>query len=127
MTAKFVWNELITPDQDISGEFFCRLFNREQQAIDIGTQGMYTIFKENGNDIAGMMNPATDFSKSRPSFWSAYIEVDDVDTYVNKVEGLGGTIIAPPENVQNVGRICMISDPNGAPVCLITSANMQTE
>lgn len=122
MTAKFVWNELITPDQDVSGAFFSKLFGWQRQEVDMGTQGTYTLFQDDGNDVAGMMNPATAYSRSRPSFWSAYIEVDDIDSYVAKVEELGGTIIAQPEDIPNVGRVCMISDPRGAPVCLMTSA-----
>jgi len=122
MTAKFVWNELVTPDQDVSGEFFSKLLGWERQEVDMGPQGTYTLFQDEGNDVAGMMNPATEFSRSRPSFWSAYIEVDDVDSYAAKVEELGGTIIAQPEDIPNVGRVCMISDPNGAPVCLMASA-----
>ncbi len=120
MSAKFIWNELVTPDQQVSGEFFSKLFGWERNVVHVGAHGAYTLFQEDGKDVAGMMNPATDYSRSRPPFWAAYIEVDDVDRYVAKVEELGGTIIAPPEDIPNVGRVCMIADPKGAPVCLIT-------
>jgi predicted enzyme related to lactoylglutathione lyase len=127
MGAKFIWNELVTPDQEVSGEFFSKLFGWERHVVHVGTHGAYTLFQEDGKDVAGMMNPATDYSRSRPPFWAGYIEVDDIDAYVAKVEELGGTIIAPPEDIPNVGRVCMISDPEGAPVCLMTSAKPQSE
>lgn len=127
MSAKFIWNELVTSDQNASGDFFSKLFGWERQEVDMGPQGTYTLFQENGTDVAGMMNPATDYSRSRPPFWSAYIEVDDVDGYVARVEELGGTIIAPPEDIPNVGRVCMIADPKGAPVCLMAPAASPVE
>lgn len=122
MSAKFVWNELITSNQKASGDFFCELFGWERQEVDMGPMGVYTLFKEDGDDVAGMMDPLTDYSQSRPPFWSAYIQVDDVDAYAAKAEELGGMIIAPPENVPNVGRVCMLADPEGAPVCLMAPA-----
>ena len=127
MTAKFIWNELVTSDQNTSGEFFSKLFGWERQEIDTGAQGTYTLFQEDGQDVAGMMNPATDYSRSRPPFWAGYIEVDDVDAYVSKVEELGGNIIAPPEDIPNVGRVCMISDPSGAPICLMAPEALPAE
>lgn len=127
MSAKFIWNELITSDQQVSSDFFSKLFGWERHEVDVGPQGTYTLFQENGNDVAGMMGPATDYSRSRPPFWSAYIEVDDVDAYVARVEELGGTIIAPPEDIPNVGRVCMITGPEGAPVCLMAPATPPNE
>ena len=123
MGARFVWNELITSDQKASGDFFCALFGWERQQVDIGPQGTYTLFRQDGQDVAGMMNPATDYSRSRPPFWSAYIQVDGIDSCVAKVEALGGAVIAPPQDIPDVGRIGMISDPGGAPVCLMTPKN----
>jgi len=123
MSAKFIGNELITSDQKASGDFFCELLGWERHEVDMGPMGIYTLFKEEGEDVAGMMGPLTDYSRSRPSFWSAYIQVDDVDDCAAKVEALGGTIIAPPENVPDVGRVCMLTGPEGAPVCLMSPAD----
>jgi len=115
-----IWNELITSDQEKCGEFFGKLLGWTQKAIDMGPLGTYTVFRQNGTDVAGMMNPATDYSRSRPPFWSAYIAVDDVDACLARVGELGGTIVAPAEDVPGVGRVCMLADPTGAPVCLMT-------
>jgi predicted enzyme related to lactoylglutathione lyase len=127
MNAKFIWSELITPDQKASGDFFSALFGWDRQELDMGSKGTYTLFQEDGRDIAGMMNPATEYSRSRPPFWSSYIEVDDVDACAAKIEELGGTIIAPPENIPNVGRVCMFAEPMGAPVCLMAPEAPSTE
>ena len=127
MSTKFIWNELVTPDQESSGTFFSELLGWERYEIDLGSQGTYTLFREDGANVAGMMNPVTDYSKERPPFWSGYIQVDDVDEHAIKAEELGGVVLSPPEDVPNVGRVCMIADPKGAPVCLMTPIRKDKE
>ena len=120
MTASFVWNELVAGDQEACGDFYSNLLGWSRKEMDMGPLGTYTVFQQNGQDVAGMMNPATEFSRGRPSFWSAYIAVDDIDACAARVIELGGEIIAPPEDIPEVGRVCMLTDPSGAPVCLMT-------
>ena len=127
MSTKFIWNELITTDQRTSGDFFAGLFGWERQEVDMGPLGTYTLFLEDGGSVAGMMNPATDYSRSRSPFWCGYIEVDDVDSYAAKVEKLGGAIIAQPEDIPDIGRVCMVAGPEGAPICLMTPATSPGE
>jgi predicted enzyme related to lactoylglutathione lyase len=66
------------------------------------------------------MNPTTDYSRSRPSWWQAFIAVSDADACAAHVGELGGTIIEPPHDVPGVGRACMLADPSAAVVQLIT-------
>ena len=118
--ARFVWNELVTKDQSACGEFYTNLLGWDRRDVDMGPLGTYTVFQQDGNDVAGMMSPATEYSKDRPPFWSAYIAVEDIDACVDRVTELGGRIIAAPEDIPDVGRVCMLTDPSGAPVCLMT-------
>ena len=76
--AKFIWNELVTTDQEARGEFYSSLFGWTRNEMDMGPLGTYTIFQANGEDVAGMMDPATEFSRSRPAFGSPYIAVGNV-------------------------------------------------
>lgn len=121
--ATFIWNELITTDQEICGEFYSALLGWARKKVDIGPNSTYTLFQQNGKDVAGMMNPATEHSCSRPPFWSAYIAVDDIDACATRVAELGGQVIAEPEDIPGVGRVCMLTDPVGAPVCLMTPSS----
>lgn len=118
--ATFIWNELVTTDQEKCGTFYSALLGWTRKKIDMGPIGSYTLFQLNGEDVAGMMDPATDFSRSRPPFWSAYIAVDDINACAARVTELGGQLIAEPEDIPDVGRVCMLCDPSGAPVCLMT-------
>ncbi len=118
----FMWNQLVTADQKKSGDFYSELLGWSRREIPAGPFGVYTIFDQNGKDVGGMMNPTTDYSKSRPSWWQAFIAVADVDACAARVAELGGTVIEPPHDVPGVGRACLLADPMGAPVQLITAA-----
>ena len=56
----FIWHELVTSDQEISGAFFSQLLGWERKQVDAGEFGAYTLFQKNGQDVAGMMNPTPD-------------------------------------------------------------------
>ena len=118
----FLWNELETPDQKTAGEFYTRLLGWTRHEVDAGPFGVYTLFQRNEKDVAGMMNPTTDYSRSRGPVWNAYVAVDDVDASAARVPELGGSLIVPPHDVPDVGRVCMLADPTGAVILLMTPA-----
>lgn len=115
----FIWNELDTADQEKSGSFFCKLLGWTLKKVDAGEFGVYTIFQKQGHDLAGMMNP-TPLSPSGESRWQTYIAVDDVDECAAQTIKLGGKVIVPPHEVVDFGRVCLIADPTGATVPLVT-------
>ena len=116
----FMWNQLVTVDQKKSGDSYCEILGWSRQEVAAGPFGMYTIFHKDGKDVGGMMNPTTDYSRSRPSWWQAFIAVADVDACASRVVQLGGTVIEPPHDIPSVGRACMVADPMGAAVQMIT-------
>ena len=114
----FIWQELVTPDQETSGTFFCKLLGWSITKVDVGEFGTYTLFQKDGQDIAGMMNPTPD-TPGEGSYWHSYIAVDDIDNCAKQAIELGGKVIVPPHDVPDVGRICAVSDPTGAIVHLM--------
>lgn len=42
-----------------------------------------------------------------------YVEVDDIDAVLAKVESLGGTIVMPKEMIPEVGLVAMIQETEG--------------
>ena len=116
--SPFVWHELVTPDREKSGDFFCNLLGWSRKEVDAGQFGTYTLFQIDGKDIAGMMNPTSDTPGSG-SYWHSYIAVDNVDECARQAHGLGGAVIVPPHEVPDVGRICVLADPTGALVYLM--------
>lgn len=109
----FIWHELVTPDQKKSGAFFSQLFGWTCKETDAGPYGIYTLFQEDGQDVAGMMNPTPD-TPTKGAFWHSYIAVKDVDACARLAPALGGSVVVPPQDVPDVGRICIVADPTGA-------------
>lgn len=116
----FVWHELVTLDQKKSGAFFNQLFGWKLEEIDSGEFGMYTLFKHQGRNIAGMVNPTPD-TQGTPPNWHFYIAVENVDKCADQAVLLGGKVLVPPRDALDVVRICVISDPTGAVVHLMQS------
>ena len=113
----FIWQELVTPDQKTSGAFYSKLFGWTTKEVDAGEYGSYTIFKKDGQSIAGMMNSSSD-TVGKGSYWHPYIAVEDIEECVIQSTLLGGKVIMPPHHVPDEGWVCVISDPNGAVVHL---------
>lgn len=120
--SPFIWQELVTPDQDTSGAFFSQLLGWTLKKVDAGEFGTYTLFQKEGEDIAGMMNPTPD-TPGKGSYWHSYIAVEDVDNCAKQTTELGGTVLVAPHDVPDVGRICVVSDPTGAAVHLMQPEN----
>ena len=114
----FIWQELVTPDQDTSGTFFCKSLGWSLKKVDAGEFGTYTLFQKEGKDIAGMMNP-TPNTPDVGSCWHSYIAVEDVDICAEQTVELGGKVLVSPHDVPDVGRICAVSDPTGAVIHLM--------
>ena len=58
--------------------------------------------------------------------WSGYVSVDDVDGDAARVIAAGGAIARGPEDIPNVGRFAVATDPGGA-VFLLFKPNTQEE
>ncbi len=114
----FGWFELMTTDQEAAKSFYAELFGWETQ--DYPMEGMsYTLLKVNGDETGGIMKQPPECGPMPPC-WGIYITVDDVDATAAKVEQLGGKILRPPMDIPNIGRFCVLQDPQGAVLCAIT-------
>lgn len=114
----FIWQELVTPDQETSGAFYSKLFGWSMKQVDAGDYGTYTLFKKDGQNIAGMMNTTAD-TPGEGSYWHAYIAVEDIEDCVKQTTRLGGKVLVPPHHIPDEGRVCAIADPKGAIVHLM--------
>jgi predicted enzyme related to lactoylglutathione lyase len=48
-----------------------------------------------------------------PPGWFGYIGVDDVDAAVARIQSAGGSVHMPPTDIEGVGRLAMVADPQG--------------
>lgn len=118
-SGKFCWNELMTRDVEGSKNFYSALLG--WKPADMPNAGItYTLWKQGEADAGGMMEMPKDVPAQVPPHWMAYVAVDDVDATAGKVNDLGGTLLMPPQDIPNVGRFCIMQDPSGATLGLIT-------
>lgn len=119
----FSWNELLTTNVPAAKEFYRAALGWELQDMD--NPGMpYTIAKKGNREVAGIMAMPGDAQGMAPS-WGSYVTVDDVDARVTRVKSLGGTLCHGPQDIPNVGRFAVITDPQGAMLTMITYYNNQ--
>jgi len=118
----FSWCELMTTDVAAAKAFYTRLFGWDTE--DMSTPGMaYTVVKAGGNGIGGIMQIPEE-ARGMPPTWGAYVTVDDVDRTAKTAEQLGAKLCVPPRDIPGVGRFCVIQDPQGATINVITYAKM---
>ena len=107
----FVWDEFLAADVEAAKAYYTEVFGWTTEAMDMAGGGTYTMFKRDGESVAGVMkNPA----EHVPPHWLTYIATGDVDATVEKAGTLGGSVYAPAFDVQNVGRLAVLGDPAGA-------------
>lgn len=114
----FSWNELMTPDVEAARSFYGALLGWETE--DYPVEGMnYVMVKVSGEAVGGMMATPPECAGMPPA-WGVYVTVDDVDATARQVETLGGKLLRPPEDIPDIGRFCVLQDPQGATLCAIT-------
>jgi len=79
----------------------------------------YTMARAGDREVAGMMAMPPE-AAAMPPTWGAYVTVDDVEASAKQVEALGGKVLSAPRDIPNVGRFCVICDPQGAALSLIS-------
>jgi uncharacterized protein len=113
------WNEVFTTNVDRAGKFYSTVLGWKTEAVDMGPMGTYTLFKLPGDtqNVGGMM-PMPPNMKGAPSFWLAYLQVDDCDASTKKASDLGAKTMMPPMDIPNIGRFSIVQDPTGATFAL---------
>lgn len=115
----FSWVDLATTDAAAAKAFYTRLFGWEAHDSPAGPDMVYTMFTLNGKSVAGLYEMGAERrDQGIPPHWLSYVTVDDIEAAAEKVSALGGTVVAPPMDVMESGRMAMIQDPTGAPFAL---------
>lgn len=100
-----------------AGKFYQDLFGwtiTREESMD------YTMW-EPAEGPGGGFNPLGDDVK--PGDILIYIDSDDIETDLKRVEALGGKLIAPKREIPGVGWFGIFKDPTGNTLALYTSKN----
>lgn len=114
----FSWCELLTTDAEEAKRFYSKLFNWTLEPAPM--PGMeYTLVKYGGEQMGGIMDIPPE-AKGMPPHWGVYVTVDDVDATAKLATEMGGKICMGPHDIPGVGRFCVLQDPQGAIINVIT-------
>jgi uncharacterized protein len=100
-----------------AGKFYQDLFGwtiTREESMD------YTMW-EPAEGPGGGFNPLGDDVK--PGDILVYVDSDDIETDLKRVEALGGKVIAPKREIPGVGWFGIFKDPTGNTLALYTSKN----
>ncbi|MCP4418200.1 MAG: VOC family protein, partial [Chloroflexi bacterium] len=75
----------------------------------------YTMLRLEGKSVTALSAMPPDMqAQGIPPFWTSYVKHSDVDTVVEKMVAAGGTVMFPPMDAMEYGRMTMGQDPTGA-------------
>ena len=112
--GQFIWQELLCNDTSTATAFYERILPWKVQRFSPGSP--YLMFRSaDGKAIAGAMRLSEEAkAKGTAPHWRGYIGVADVDAIAGQAVGLGARIQQPAQDVPGVGRVALLTDPQGA-------------
>ena len=120
-TRAVCWAELHTDATDAAKSFYTDVFGWEAKAQPM-PGGEYTTFsRQGGDDFGGMIG----LMGAPAPHWLIYIAVDDCDATVAKAKELGGTVLAGPEDIPEVGRFAVLKDTEQATFAVLQPLQRQ--
>lgn len=108
---KPAWVDLSSSDPQASRDFYSKLFGWRLEVDPDPQYGGYALAKLDGKDVGGIGGTQT---PDAPTAWNIYLGTDDADDLAKKVQAAGGTVVAPPFDVGDQGRMAVFQDPSGA-------------
>ncbi len=106
------WVDLATPDIEAAARFYGEVLGWEVPELPNSAEmGGYRRAKKNGKDVAGVM-PL--MQEGQPPAWSTYVSVAAAAATAGGVPAHGGTQVAEPMDVMELGRMAVFTDPTGA-------------
>lgn len=121
--GEYIWYELITADPDGAKAFYDSVIGWNIGDKPEGDMD-YRMINAGDRQVGGVMRLTDEMAAggAKPT-WLGYIGVDDVDVSVAATVAAGGQVHLPAFDIPNVGRIAMVTDPQGAPFYLMRPAS----
>lgn len=110
MPKPVVHFEICGKDYGKTKEFYGKLFEWQPQDLDMGSM-KYGMVEPSGEKSIGGGIMGTD--GNIPTYVTFYVQVDDLQKYLDKAEQLGGKTIQPPTPIPGVGSSAMLADIDG--------------
>lgn len=118
--GRFVWYELSTPDPDAGREFYSRVFGWGVQVHE-GLEEPYPMFTVGDVPMGGVVKmPDAALREGAVPSWLGYVTTPNVDDTVTRALDLRATTLVGAQDIGDIGRMAVISDPQGASIALYT-------
>jgi hypothetical protein len=113
--------DLSTSDQESAGRFYEQLFGwRIGKEDENPAHNYYHLF--NHDEFIGGILPPAFRDPAAPPYWQIYLQVSDCDAIAAKAKNLGAQLYMPPMPVEDIGRMAVLADPQGAAFAIFEAA-----
>ena len=109
------WNQLHTRDKEGAAAFYNAVFG-----WTLGDFGGMPVFNLGENGIGGMMDMPPGTPDEVPAHWMVIFSVADADATASQAADLGGQVLVPPGDIEGVGRLAVLTDPQGVVFAVIS-------
>lgn len=119
-----IWYELLTSDADASKAFYEEILGWKVHPPQPGDEKGYRMLDTGNGFVGGMMQlNDTMRAKGAEPTWLFYVGVADVDATTEKARSAGATVLMPPFDLPDIGRMAMLADPQGIPFYVMRGAS----
>lgn len=109
--------EIAAQDPNAAGVFYGELFGWKIAEYD---KFDYVVFDPEEGPGGGFPTPDELFKIDRPMI---YVQSEDIESDLEKVEHLGGSIVRPKTEIPETGWYAVFTDPSGNHLALYTNMN----
>ncbi|MGH9118592.1 MAG: VOC family protein [Acidimicrobiales bacterium] len=111
------WVDTSQPEPEATLPFYAGLFGWEfEDVMPEGSEGKYFIGRIRGGDVAAVGS----IPEGAPpmAMWNTYIWVESAEETTSRARDAGGAAAVEPFDVMNLGRMAVLTDPEGASFCV---------
>jgi len=117
----FIWYELMTPDPAASKRFYDEVVGWDIATESVGPGIEYRMINRSDGGMAGGVLTLTEqmMGEGARPIWLGYLHTKDVDGTLEAIKADGGKVMMAPWDQPGVGRLAMVTGPEGAPFYLM--------
>jgi predicted enzyme related to lactoylglutathione lyase len=111
------WVDTSQPDPEAAVDFYRGLFGWEfEDVMPPGSEGKYFMARLGGGEVAAVGS----VPEAAPpmAVWNTYVWVESADETAAAARAAGGGVMLEPFDVMDAGRMAVLSDPEGAVICI---------
>jgi predicted enzyme related to lactoylglutathione lyase len=98
--------EIAAKNREVAGKFYSDVFGWKVQQLP---EMNYATFEAEGGPGGGL-NPV---ENNQPTPVMVYIDTDNIDATLHKIQQSGGKLVRPTDDVPGMGQFAFFSDPSG--------------